>query len=100
MVKEKEKESSKGRPLDKNVSKAIDIIYSYIENHNCQFTLQKFEGLLDDYIPDDKTIKSKLIWCYEENNIVWSSKSGSPTIICFRDIEHDVLTKSWCESKL
>lgn len=101
MIKEKDNESSKGRPQDENVANAMDIIYWYIENYDdCQFTLQEFKGLLDDYILDDKTIKSKLIERYGRDNIVWSSKSGSPTIICFRSIEHEVLSKSWYESKL
>lgn len=100
LLNEKDKEGSQDRPQDKSVTKAMDIIYLYTENNDdCQFFLQEFKRLLNDYIQADKIIKSKLIERYGRN-IVWCNKSGSSTIICFRSIEHEILMKSWYESRL
>lgn len=64
---------------------AMEQIYKYIEeNDDCQFSLQELKNILStEYIPDDKTIKSRLTSQYGDN-IIFSSKFGSNTIICLK----------------
>lgn len=86
--------SKTGRPLDENIALAMEDIFSYIENNeDCQFTLQELKKVLIDYVPDDKTIISKLIERYGKN-IVIITKSAAMTIICFRDTQTNILSRS------
>lgn len=70
---------------------AMEKIYKYIEeNDDCQFSIQELKNILStEYIPDDKTIKSRLSSHYGDN-IIFSSKFGSNTIICFKKKHHEI----------
>ncbi|KMQ82542.1 hypothetical protein RF55_22593 [Lasius niger] len=88
-----------GRPQDSRITSAMEKIYTYIENNDdCQFTLAELKDVCKDFTPDEKTIKSKLIERYEEK-IVITTKNRSLTIICFIDVQHDLLSKAWYEKK-
>ena len=50
-----------------------------------------------DNAPTLLTVKARLIKRYGEGNIKFSSKSGSGTIITFRDSEYIALKQSWLE---
>lgn len=84
----------KGRPLNLNITTAIENIFSYIENHDdCQFPLSELKETLTDFKPDDKTIKKKLEEKYTDR-IVITAKTPGPTIISFRDTHYNtVLTQ-------
>lgn len=51
-------------------------------------------GVTVEHIPDEKTIKKRLIERFNDD-IVISTKFRSNTIICFKKINHDVLTENW-----
>lgn len=88
-----------GRPLDENIRIAMENVFHYKENNDdCQFTLAELKDMMKDYVPDDKTIITKLIARYG-NNIVITTKSKSLTIICFRGTASNILTNSWYEEK-
>lgn len=84
-----------GRPQDSRITSAIEKIYAYIENNDdCQFTLAELKDVCKDFTPDEKTIKNKLIERYGEK-IVITTKNRSLTIICFIDMQRDLLSKAW-----
>ena len=82
------------------VDAAMEQIYKYIEeNDDCQFTLQELKNVITtEHIPDEKTIKKRLIERFHDDIII-STKFGSNTIICFKKINHDVLTENWYDQK-
>gem|GEM_PF-5842765 len=87
-------EGKVGRPEDTTIILAMEDIFSYIENHDdCQFTLTELKGVCKDFIPDDKTIKSKLLQRYGKRIII-TTKSKSSTIISFTDAQFDSLSKA------
>ncbi|KAF0737722.1 Uncharacterized protein FWK35_00023698 [Aphis craccivora] len=92
--------SKKGRPQDESVKLAMYEIFDYIENNeDCQFTLSELkEVLTTDFIPDSKTIYSKLMEHYGKKIII-TPKQGQSTIICFIESQFTSLSKSWCEKK-
>lgn len=70
----------------------MDQIYTYIEeNDDIQVSVQELKGVLNNYVPDEKTIKIKLQLDYADN-IVFSSKFASYTIICFKNKQHEILS--------
>lgn len=72
----------------------MEKIYAYIENNDdCQFTLAELKDVCKNFIPDEKTIKSKLIERYGEK-IVITIKNISLTSICFIHVQHDFLNKA------
>lgn len=82
-------------PQISKVDEAMDQIYTYIEeNDDSQFSMQELKGILNDYVPDEKTIKTRLQLHYADN-IVFSSKFGSNTIICFKNKQHEILSDAW-----
>lgn len=83
-----------GRPLDEKVRISMDEIFNYIENNDdCQFTLKQLEKVPEDFLPDSKTIISKLIEHYGKN-ITITTKHAKLTIICFRDTEANILSNT------
>lgn len=88
-----------GRPLDGQIIAAMENIFSYIENNDdCQFTFTELKGVLEDFKPDDKTIRKKLQERYGDR-IVITNKNTGPSIVCFRYTQYDILNKTWYESK-
>lgn len=82
-------------PQISKVDEAMNQIYTYIEeNDDSQFSMQELKGIFNDYVPDEKTIKTRLQLHYTDN-IVFSSKFGSNTIICFKNKQHDILSDAW-----
>lgn len=74
-------------------------IFNYIENNNdSQFTLKELKDVLTGYVPDDKTIISRVQQKYL-TNIVITKKVGAFTIISFRDAQGNILSRAWYESK-
>jgi len=43
-----------GRPEEKDIILAMEDIFVYIENHDCQFTLTELKSIYKDFIPDKK----------------------------------------------
>lgn len=78
------------------IDTAMEQIYKYIEeNDDCQFTMQELKNVITtEHIPDEKTIRKRLIDRYHDD-IVISTKFGSNTIICFKKMNHDILTENW-----
>lgn len=60
--------------------------------------MQELQGTLNDYVPDDKTIKSRLKLHYKDN-IVFSSKFGFNTILCFKNKQHEILSDAWYSAR-
>ncbi|XP_014616400.1 PREDICTED: uncharacterized protein LOC106793738 [Polistes canadensis] len=82
---------------DNQVTEAMIEIFNYIENNNdSQFTLKELKDVLTGYVPDDKTIISRLQQKYL-TNIIITKKVGAFTIISFRDAH--ILSKAWYENK-
>lgn len=74
-------------------------IFCYIENNeDSQFTLKELKDVLTEYVPDDKTIITKLQQKYLTDVII-TKKIGAFTIIYFRDAQVNVLSKAWYENK-
>lgn len=70
-----------GRKEDTNVLLAVEEIHSFIEsNDECEFTLNELKSVCKDYVPDDKTIKSKLV-------------INTLTVIYFTDAQYGILNK-------
>lgn len=96
--------SSSSSPLEKprqdnQVTEAMLEIFNYIENNNdSQFTLKELKDVLTGYVPDDKTIITRLQQKYL-TDIVITKKVGAFTIISFRDAQANILSKAWYESK-
>lgn len=92
--------SKNGRPQDESVKLAMYEIFDYIENNeDCQFTLSELkEVVTTDFIPDPKTIISKLIEHYGKKIII-TPKQGQLTIICFIESQFTSLSKTWYEKK-
>ncbi|GFX96865.1 uncharacterized protein TNCV_1995971 [Trichonephila clavipes] len=82
------------------IDTAIEQIYTYIEeNDGCQFPMQELRnGITTEYIPDEKTIRKRLI-DRSHDDIVISCKFGSHNIICFKKISHNILTENWYGQK-
>ena len=79
---------------DNQVSEAMIEIFKYIENNNdSQFTLKELKDVLTGYVPDDKTIISRLQQKYL-TNIIITKKIGAFTIISFRDAHDHILSKA------
>ncbi|CAH2086035.1 unnamed protein product [Euphydryas editha] len=84
---------------DDQVTEAMKEIFYYIENNeDSQFTLKELKDVPTEYIPDDKTIITKLQQKYL-TDIIITKKIGSFTIISFRDTQLNVLSKAWYENK-
>ncbi|GFY37373.1 uncharacterized protein TNIN_401781 [Trichonephila inaurata madagascariensis] len=84
---------------DNQVSEAMAEIFNYIENHDdSQFTLKELVNVLTGYIPEDKTIITRLQQKYL-TDIIITTKAKSFTIISFRDTQANVLSKAWYDSK-
>lgn len=76
------------------VDAAMNTIFDFIEqNDDCQFTLEELKDKVSGHVPDNKTILSRLRNNYGDN-IVISCQSSYFTIICFKDKEHDILSKT------
>lgn len=77
----------------------MENIFAYIENNDdWQFTFTELKGVLEDFQPDDKTIRTKLQDRYGDR-IVITSKSTGPSIICLQDAHYNILNKTWYENK-
>lgn len=61
-------------------------------------TVFNLKGICKNFIPDEKTIKDKLLQKYGEKLII-TTKSRNSTIISFTDAQHDILRKEWYEKK-
>ncbi|GFV48380.1 uncharacterized protein TNCV_64501 [Trichonephila clavipes] len=74
-------------PRSLMIDTAMEKIYTYIEeNDDCQFTMQELRNAITTkYIPDEKTIRKRLIDRYHDD-IVISCKFGSNNIICFKKL--------------
>ncbi|GFX58237.1 uncharacterized protein TNCV_4049951 [Trichonephila clavipes] len=72
------------------IDTAMEQIYTYKEeNNDCQFTMQELRNAITtEYIPDEKTIRKRLIDRYHDD-VVISCKFGSNSIICFKKINHN-----------
>ena len=79
----------------------MEEIFNYIENNNdCQCTIEELKEIIStDHIPDEKTIKPRLLIKYNDDVII-SSKHGRPTIVCFANKQHNNLTDAWYKEKL
>lgn len=92
--------SSSSSPLEKprqdnQVTEAMLEIFNYIENNNdSQFTLKELKDVLTGYVPDDKTIITRLQQNYL-TDIVITKKVGAFNIISFRDAQANILSKAW-----
>ncbi|KAK0161696.1 hypothetical protein PV327_008115 [Microctonus hyperodae] len=92
----KTQREKKIHPITARVDAAMEQIIKYIEeNNDCQFSLTELKNILTtDHIPDDKTIKMRLMKYYGDN-IVVSSKFGSNTIVCFKNKHYEILYDEW-----
>lgn len=91
-------ERKKSRQDDKVIA-AMQEIFSYIENNeDSQFTLNELRDVLTEYVPDNKTIISKLRDRYL-TDIIITTKVGSFTIISFRDTQANILSNAWYNNK-
>ncbi|CAH0555189.1 unnamed protein product [Brassicogethes aeneus] len=80
------------------VTQAMKEIYEYIDDHeDSQFTLAELKNVPTEYVPDDKTIITKLQQKYLTDVII-TKKVGSFTIISFRDAQFNLLSKPWYEN--
>lgn len=68
------------------IDMAMEAIYQYIEqSDDCQFSLDELRNVIStEYLPDNKTIKARLISHYGDN-IILSSKFAYSTLICFKN---------------
>lgn len=89
-------EKKKIHPQVLLVDAAMKQIYQYIEeNEDCQFSMQELKNIPTlECIPDEKTIKARLISQYKDD-IIFSSKFGANMIICFRKKHHEILSNAW-----
>ncbi|GFX25092.1 uncharacterized protein TNCV_2752671 [Trichonephila clavipes] len=87
-------------PRSMMIDTAMEQIYTHIEeNDDFQFTMQELRNAITtEYIPDEKTIRKRLIDRYHDD-IVTSCKFGSNNIICFKKINHNILTENWYNQK-
>ncbi|GFY20941.1 uncharacterized protein TNCV_3989851 [Trichonephila clavipes] len=82
------------------IDSAMEQIYTYIEeNDDCQFTMQELRNVITtEYIPDEKSIRKRLIDRSHDDSVI-SSKFGSNNIICYKKINHNILTENWYNQK-
>lgn len=64
---------------------------------DCQFTFSELKATLQEYIPDDKTIKYRLEEHYG-NDVIISTKSTSQTLVCLRRSHYDILSEMYKQS--
>ena len=61
--------------------------------------MQELKNIITtEHIPDEKTIRKRLIDRYHDD-IAISSKFGPNTIMCFKNINHNILTENWYNQK-
>lgn len=80
------------------IDAAIEEICSFmISSHECQFTMkQLIEAVqISDVIPHEYTIRDRLKKRFPDQ-IVFSSRVGGVTYVCFSDNLYDILTDAWC----
>lgn len=79
---------------DNQVTEAMLEIFNYIENSiDSQFTLKELKYFSTGYVPDDKTIITRLQQKYL-TDIVITKKVGAFTIISFRDAQANIQSKT------
>jgi hypothetical protein len=61
---------------------------------DCQFTFDELKDEVSGHIPDNKTIRARLMQKYG-NNIVISLKTAYSSTVSFKNKEHDVLSAKW-----
>lgn len=89
----------RGRPEVSDITSAMEIICSFMENSDeCQFSLEELLNLVEGYKPNEKTVKTKLIEKYGDS-IVIASNSNKKTTICFKGISNEILTNAWYTNK-
>ncbi|GFY56625.1 SWIM-type domain-containing protein [Trichonephila inaurata madagascariensis] len=73
--------------------------FNYIENHDdSQFTLKELRDVRTGYVPDNKTIITRLHQKYLTDVII-TTKVKSFTIIFFQDAQANILSKAWYDNK-
>lgn len=80
----------------RKIDAAIDEIYNFmISSHECQFTMkQLIEAVqISDVIPHEYTIRERLKERFPD--IVFSSRMGGITYVCFSDNLYDILSEAW-----
>lgn len=89
----------RGRPEVKDITTAMEQIYSYLENNDdCQVSLCELMSQCVGYVPSEATIKNKLNQKYGDNIIITQSKKKIP-VVCFRDTGLKILSESWYNMK-
>lgn len=84
-----------------HVTAAMEEIYAFMEeNNDSQFTLPEIRNAVTGPVPDDKTIKKKLVEKFGDRvTITVGSNRYQLPIICFTDTAHKILSDSWYEKK-
>ncbi|GFW12996.1 uncharacterized protein TNCV_3329281 [Trichonephila clavipes] len=91
----------KDAPRSLMIDTAMEQIYTYIEeNDDWQLTMQELRNAITTkYIPGEKkTIRKWLIDRFNDD-IGIPCKFGSNNIICFKKINHNILTENWYNQK-
>lgn len=87
-------------PKDKysaKIDEAMEKIYSFmLSSEECQFTITQLKNIaqVDGVILDEKTVKNRLKKKFSDQ-VVFSSRMGGVTYVCFSNNLYDILTDTW-----
>jgi hypothetical protein len=95
----RESSNSVGRPQDNDLCKAMEVIYSYLEqNDDCQFTITELCDLVEDYKISIRTMKHKLKEHYGDDIYITDTQSKVP-VVCFRNSSDRIIHEHWYEAR-
>lgn len=83
------------------VDRAMEMIYSYIEEHpeECQYTLEELmEKIQGEHVPDKKTVKTRLLKKYDEDVLI-VERGAKQTVVCFINTGYKILSDSFYQSR-
>lgn len=83
------------------IDQAMEEIFDFmLKSDNCQFTITQLIEAIKycDVIPHEKTIKQRLAIKFS-GQIIFSSKVGGATYVCFSNNLYDILTDAWYNNR-
>lgn len=94
-----EEDRKRGRPEADYIRKAMEEIYSLIENcEECQFSFEQLRSAVSGDVPSNDTIKRKLKDKYGKRIIIAVGVGWRDATICFNDVGFKIL-KSWYDDR-
>lgn len=97
---EKPTNGKRGRPICAEIEEIMRQVFRYIDDNmdDAQFSIDEIRNAMNVELPDNRTIKRKLVDHYGENMLVIDSK-GKPTIFCFVSTSRQILQEKWYNNR-